>query len=57
MTFTYLFGVGKDGRIIAVFWDVMSCSLVDIYQCFEGTCCLHLQTTLNIYQTAWPYIL
>jgi hypothetical protein len=25
-----------------VFWNLMPCSLVDRYLCFEGTCCLHL---------------
>jgi hypothetical protein len=24
---------------ITVFWDVMSCSLVDIYECLRGTFC------------------
>jgi hypothetical protein len=28
---------------IAVVWDVTERSLVDIYQCFGRTCCLHLQ--------------
>jgi hypothetical protein len=27
----------------AVFWDVTSCSLVDLYQIFRGIYCLHLQ--------------
>jgi hypothetical protein len=26
-----------------VFWDVKPCNLVEIYQRFEGTSCLHLQ--------------
>jgi len=28
---------------IMVFWTVTACSLVDIYQCFRGTCCFCLQ--------------
>jgi hypothetical protein len=28
---------------ITVFWDVIPLSLVARYQCFRGTCCLHLQ--------------
>jgi ABC-type amino acid transport system permease subunit len=27
---------------IAVLWDVVLCSLVEAYQCFRGSCCLHL---------------
>jgi hypothetical protein len=26
-----------------IFWDVTSCSLVDIHRCFEGISCLYLQ--------------
>jgi hypothetical protein len=26
---------------MAVFWDVVPCSLVDVYRCFRGTYCLH----------------
>jgi hypothetical protein len=26
---------------IAVFWVVATCSLVEVYQRFRGTCCLH----------------
>jgi hypothetical protein len=26
---------------MAVFWFVTSCGLVEVYQCFRGTCCLH----------------
>jgi hypothetical protein len=28
---------------MAVFWIVALCSLVDVYQCFRGPCCLHNQ--------------
>jgi hypothetical protein len=28
---------------ITVIWDVLSCSLVDIHQCFRQMSCLHLQ--------------
>jgi hypothetical protein len=28
---------------IFVFWNVVVCSVVDIYQYFGFTCCLHLQ--------------
>lgn len=28
---------------ITIIWDVMPCSLVDLYHHFEGTYCLHLQ--------------
>jgi hypothetical protein len=28
---------------ISVFWDVMACTLVDVYQCSRRTCCLELQ--------------
>jgi hypothetical protein len=28
---------------VMVFWDVMPCSLVDRYQHYGATCCLHLQ--------------
>jgi hypothetical protein len=30
---------------ITAFWDVTSCSLVDFYHRFRGTCCLHVQAT------------
>jgi hypothetical protein len=29
------------GTKMAVFWVVAPCSLVEIYQCFRGPCCLH----------------
>lgn len=28
---------------VTVFWDVIPHSVVDMYQCFKGTCCFHLQ--------------
>jgi hypothetical protein len=28
---------------MVVFWVVMLCSLVEVYQCFRGTCYLHHQ--------------
>jgi hypothetical protein len=28
---------------MAVFWVVALCSLVEVYQCFRGVCCLHYQ--------------
>jgi hypothetical protein len=28
---------------IKILWNVISCSLIDGYICFSGTCCLHLQ--------------
>jgi len=30
-------------RTCTVFWDVLPCEWVCLYQCFAGTCCLHLQ--------------
>lgn len=32
--------------MIVVFWEVMSCSLVDRLQCFSGVFCLHVQGSL-----------
>jgi hypothetical protein len=29
---------------MAVFWVVASCSLVEVYQCFRGPCCLNVIT-------------
>jgi hypothetical protein len=52
---------------MAVFWVVTPCSLVEIYQFFRNTCCLHHQgalmmeaasnsgTLVNFYQTTWCY--
>jgi hypothetical protein len=31
------------GTKMAVFWVVVPCSLVEIYQRFRGSCCLHHQ--------------
>jgi hypothetical protein len=54
---------------MAVFKVVALCSLVEVYQCFRGACCLHHQgdefammieatstseTSVNFYQTTWP---
>jgi hypothetical protein len=39
---------------IANLWVVTSCSLVEVYQCFRGTCYLHSQgseTLVKFYQT------
>jgi hypothetical protein len=48
---------------MAVFWVVASCILVEVYQRFRGTCCLHLmmeaertsETLVNFYQTIRRY--
>jgi hypothetical protein len=47
----------------ALFWVVAPCSLVEVYQCFRGASCFHLQlmmeaastseTLVNFYQTTW----
>jgi hypothetical protein len=29
--------------VITVLWGVTSCNVVDRYQCFGGTCCLHVE--------------
>jgi hypothetical protein len=34
---------------MAVFWVAAPCSLVEVYQRFRGTCCLHHQGDLQIY--------
>jgi hypothetical protein len=55
---------------MAVFWDVVPCSLVKIVRRFRGAHCFHHQsdeslvmgavstseTSVNIYQTAWRSI-
>jgi hypothetical protein len=56
---------------MTVFWDVASCSLVEIYRRFRGTCCLHQgdplialmmevanssETSVNLGQTTWRNI-
>jgi hypothetical protein len=39
---------------MAVFWVVAPCSLVEVYQHFRGTCCLHHQgITLKCPLTCW----
>jgi hypothetical protein len=52
---------------MAVFWVVAPSSLVEVYQYFRSTCCLHHQGALmmeaastsemsvNFYQTTWCY--
>jgi hypothetical protein len=55
---------------MAVFWVVLPCSLVEVYQRFRGPCCLHHQsevfalmmeaarsseTLVNFYQTIRVY--
>jgi len=32
-------------RYLVCFCDMTSCRLVDSYQCFEGTCCTHLEVS------------
>jgi hypothetical protein len=39
---------------IAVFYTVMPCSLVEVYQCFRDTYCLHYQCALMM-ETASTY--
>jgi len=29
--------------MISAFWEVVPCSLAEIYRCFGGTHCLHLE--------------
>jgi hypothetical protein len=51
---------------MAVFWVVAPCSLVEVYRCFRGACCLHhplialmmeaantSETLISFYQTTW----
>jgi hypothetical protein len=53
---------------MAFFWVITPCSLVEVYQRFRGTCCLHYQglnaaceaasnseTLVNFYQTTRHY--
>jgi hypothetical protein len=46
---------------MAVFWVVAPCNLVEVYQRFGGTCCLHHQSAMtsetlaNFYQTRRRY--
>jgi hypothetical protein len=42
---------------MAVFWVVVMCSVVEVYQRFRGNCCLHHQgeTSVNFYQTTRRY--
>jgi hypothetical protein len=37
------FNRGTSDKKITLFWEVTICSLVDIYQCFKGSWCLHFQ--------------
>jgi hypothetical protein len=41
---------------MAVFWVVAPCSLVEVYQRFGGTCCLHHQgdSVLTAVRTSNP---
>jgi hypothetical protein len=32
---------------VTVFWDVVPCSLVEVYQCLRGAYCLHLEGTAS----------
>jgi hypothetical protein len=43
--------VGNEGSV-AVFWVVTQCIDVVGYQCFRGSCCLHLQGEVKI-EAAW----
>jgi hypothetical protein len=38
---------------VAVVWFVAPCSLVEVYRCFRGACCLHHQGDSPDYQTIW----
>jgi hypothetical protein len=52
-------------KMMAVFWVVALCSLVDVYQRFRSPCCLLIalmmeaartsETLVNFYQTRWHY--
>jgi hypothetical protein len=51
------------GMKMAIFWVIALCSLVEVYQCFSGACCLHIalilegagttRMSLNSYQMTW----
>jgi hypothetical protein len=55
----------RDFTKISVFWVVAPCSLVEVYQRFKGSCCLHHQgdegaastseTLVNFFQTTRRY--
>jgi hypothetical protein len=38
----------------SIFWDVNPCSLLNVIQCFGGTC--RLQKSVDFQWTTWPYI-
>jgi hypothetical protein len=40
---------------IAVFWDVMMCSVVDRSHCFRRTCCLHSHDSRASDYGQWQY--
>jgi hypothetical protein len=46
---------------MAVFWVLAPCSLIEVYQCFRGSCCLDdggsktSETLVNFYQTTQRY--
>lgn len=42
---------------IATFWNVMVCSVIEVYQCFGGTNCLHLLDFWRIRQERKHYCL
>jgi hypothetical protein len=41
---------------MAVFWVVAPCSLVEVYQCFRGPCCLHHQALQPRRQPSSPLL-
>jgi hypothetical protein len=28
-------------EMMTIFWDLVPCSVVEVYQCFSSACCLH----------------
>ena len=42
--------------MVAVFWAVTSYNLIGGYQCFRGTCCLHLQDKSDLGTYVVDYI-